>query len=49
MPAWTFVDPLPILDHFDDALERRRKREEEDGESLESLVNRQSDQGALPS
>jgi hypothetical protein len=46
MPAWTFVDPLPILDHFDDALERRRKRkEDEDGESLETLVNRQGDQG----
>jgi hypothetical protein len=44
MPAWTFVDPLPILDHFDDALERRRKRNEEDGESLETLVNRQSGQ-----
>jgi Cadherin-like/Bacterial cadherin-like domain len=43
MPAWTFVDPLPILDHFDDAL--RRKRRDEDGESLETLVNRQTTNG----
>jgi hypothetical protein len=40
MPAWRVIDPLPILDHFEDETERRRRRALEDGESLESLVDR---------
>ena len=49
MPAWSFVDPLPILDHFDDAMERRRRKgDDDDGESLETLVRGQkTDEGAL--
>jgi hypothetical protein len=40
MPAWKLVDPLPILDHFDNEGEQRRKRRdgETDDESLESLA-----------
>ncbi len=40
MPPWRVIDPLPILDHFEDETERRRRRALEDGESLESLVDR---------
>ena len=31
MPAWTLVDPLPVLQYLDD-------EEEDDGESLESII-----------
>jgi hypothetical protein len=46
MPAWTFVDPLPILDHFNDPSDpdrkKRRKDDDDDEESLQNLVERQS-------
>ena len=42
MPAWRLVDPLPILETFDDALKRRRRGTadgtDDDDESLESLA-----------
>src|SRR5205823_13461778 len=49
MPAWTFVDPLPILEHFgdggegdeSDATRQRRKKDNDDGESLETLAKGQ--------
>src|SRR5205823_8987494 len=46
MPAWSFVDPLSILDHFDNALDRRRRRDgdghSDDGDgSFRTLVHRQ--------
>lgn len=52
MPAWRLVDPLPILDHFDDEKEQKRKKRdgETDDESLESLAeggnNAESDSAA---
>jgi hypothetical protein len=50
MPAWTFVDPLPILDHVNDPNDpegrnRRGKNSnntDEDDESLQNLVERQT-------
>jgi hypothetical protein len=39
MPAWRIIDPLPILDHFEDDLQRRRRKAGEDSESLETLVD----------
>jgi hypothetical protein len=45
MPAWTFVDPLPILDHFNDLNDpdrRKRGKNDDDDESLQNLVERQS-------
>ena len=51
MPAWTFVDPLPILDHFNDPNDpegrRRRggssdKSTDDDHESLQSLVSQKT-------
>ncbi len=38
MPAWRIIDPLPILDHFEDEIQRRQRKEHEDSESLETLV-----------
>jgi hypothetical protein len=38
MPAWRLIDPLPILDHFDDDDERKRKSRDDDDESLQSLA-----------
>ena len=37
MPHWQLIDPLPILNEEDDALE------EHDGESLESIATKTSD------
>ncbi len=42
LPAWSFIDPLPILDELDNS--NRPKRE--DGESLESIIDR-AEQRAL--
>jgi hypothetical protein len=51
MPAWSFVDPLPILDHFNDPNDPDRKKrgkndddddDDDDDESLQNLVERQT-------
>ncbi|HEX8524521.1 MAG TPA: choice-of-anchor C family protein [Tepidisphaeraceae bacterium] len=50
MPTWRVVDPLPILDHFDDEQERRRRRKpEDDDDSLESLLDKQSSRELITS
>jgi hypothetical protein len=38
MPAWTLVDPLPVLTFLDDSEESRKRRSGDDEESLESLI-----------
>jgi VCBS repeat-containing protein len=51
MPAWRFIDPLPILDQFDSAARRRRDAknddsEGDDDESLQTLVDAGNLKGA---
>jgi hypothetical protein len=41
MPAWQFLDPLPIL------VRKRRDDPSEDKESLESIVDRQPSEGSM--
>jgi len=44
-PAWKSIDPLPVLDSFENSRKRRKDRAVRDAESLESLVD-QSNQTA---
>jgi hypothetical protein len=58
MPAWRFVDPLPILEQFDAGSRGRRRGtrdgasagddEGDDGESLESMVAGEAEGGDEP-
>ena len=40
MPAWTLVDPFPVLTYIDDKEKRKKRGEREDEETLESMVQR---------
>ena len=39
LPAWKTIDPLPVLDNFENR-KRRKKRLKSEGESLESMVDK---------
>jgi hypothetical protein len=39
-PAWKSMDPLPVLESFENSRKRKKERSERDAESLESLVDR---------
>ena len=41
MPAWKMIDPLPVLEFFDEE-ETGRKNRREDEETLESMIDRSS-------
>ena len=41
LPAWSFLDPVPVL--------ARVERNEEDDESLDSIIQRNEEQAAIPS
>jgi len=38
-PAWKSIDPLPVLDSFENSNKRKKDRAKTDAESLESLVD----------
>ncbi len=40
LPAWKSMDPLPVLDSFENSRKRKKRRSASDAESLESLVDR---------
>ena len=44
MPAWRFIDPLPILDNLDGEPAKGKKDDEDDDESLQSLLEKQPPQ-----
>ncbi|HEX4053147.1 MAG TPA: hypothetical protein VHX86_02675 [Tepidisphaeraceae bacterium] len=39
-PAWKSMDPLPVLDSFENSRKRKKRRSASEAESLESLVDR---------
>ena len=50
LPAWTFVDPLPILDEFDDSdCPPEGDDDEHDKETLESMIRRSEKRAAMKS
>lgn len=44
LPAWRFVDPLPVLAHLD----ARSKEDETDDDSLESVIRKGADMANAP-
>jgi hypothetical protein len=42
MPAWKLVDPLPILDQMAGGFDGRKRDDDEDDETLESMVDNQA-------